>query len=83
MTYSMNRQKKQLRGIVVSDAMDKTTVVEVEHVKKHPLYKRRLREHRRFKAHDEENGCTQGDAVVIEECRPLSKDKRWRIVEKI
>ena len=75
--------KKRLQGIVVSDKMQKTVVVEVEQLKTHPLYRRRFRVHKKYKAHDEKGEHKKGDKVVIEECRPLSKDKRWRIVQRI
>ena len=75
--------KKQLTGVVVSDKMDKTCVVTVETLKTHPKYKRRYRSHKRYKAHDAENQYHVGDKVVIEEMRPMSKDKRWTIVKKI
>ena len=68
-------------GRVVSDKMDKTVVVSVETVKRHPLYGKRVKTSKRFKAHDENNECRQGDKVKIMETRPLSKDKRWRVVE--
>jgi len=66
---------------VVSDKMDKTVVVAVESYRPHPLYKRAVRRIKKFKAHDEQNACRTGDVVRIEETRPLSKDKRWRVVE--
>ncbi|MCD4651870.1 MAG: 30S ribosomal protein S17 [Candidatus Cloacimonetes bacterium] len=72
-------------GIVVSDKMDKTAVIEVKRQFIHPLYKKTVRKHKKFKAHDSENECHIGDVVEIQECRPLSKDKRWtvsRIIEK-
>ncbi|MDP2735002.1 MAG: 30S ribosomal protein S17 [bacterium] len=72
-----------LTGKVVSDKMDKTRVVEVETLKTHPKYKRRYRSHKRYKAHDETNQYKEGDRVVIEETRPMSKDKRWTIVKKV
>lgn len=75
--------KKELTGIVVSDKMHKTVVVEVEKVKKHPVYKRRYKFHKKYKAHDEKGEFHNGDRVVIEECRPISKDKRWKIVKKL
>lgn len=75
-------RKKRLKGIVVSDKMDKTVVVEVERIKEHPKYKRRYRVHKRYKAHDEENRYQVGDKVIIEECRPLSREKRWRVIGK-
>ena len=70
-----------LQGKVVSDKMEKTIVVEVEYLKKHRLYKKAIRRHNRFKAHDEENTSHVGDIVRIEECRPYSKEKTWRLVE--
>ena len=74
-------RRKQKVGRVVSDKMDKTVVVAVESLRKHRLYKHTVRVTRRFKAHDERNVCRTGDTVRIEETRPLSKDKRWRVVE--
>ncbi len=74
-------RRKQKVGRVVSSKMDKTAVVTVESLHKHRLYKHTMRVTRRFKAHDEQNACREGDTVRIEETRPLSKDKRWRIVE--
>lgn len=68
-------------GRVVSDKMDKTVVVAVETLVRHPLYQRTVRQTRKFKAHDEQNACRVGDRVRIMETRPLSKDKRWRVVE--
>ena len=68
-------------GRVVSDKMDKTVVVAVETLVRHPLYQRTVRRTRKFKAHDEQNACRVGDRVRIMETRPLSKDKRWRVVE--
>jgi len=64
-------------GRVVSDKMDKTVVVAVDYVKRHPLYKKRITKTNRFMAHDENGNCKVGDLVRIEECRPLSKNKRW------
>jgi small subunit ribosomal protein S17 len=75
--------KRQLKGIVISDKMKKTVVVRVERVKEHPKYKRRYKVHKKYKAHDEKEEYKIGDMVVIKECRPLSKDKRWRIIKKI
>ena len=68
-------------GRVVSDKMDKTIVVAVETLVRHPLYQRIVRRTRKFKAHDEQNTCHIGDRVRIMETRPLSKDKRWRLIE--
>lgn len=76
--------KRQTRtGQVVSDKMDKTVVVAVETWKRHPLYKKTIRHIKRFKVHDENNSCSVGDKVKISETRPLSKDKRWHVVEII
>jgi small subunit ribosomal protein S17 len=72
---------QQKVGRVVSNKMDKTIVVIVESLKKHRIYKRTYKQTKRFNAHDEENTCQIGDMVRIEECRPLSKTKRWRLVE--
>ena len=79
-TKSHNRK---LEGVVVSDKMAKTRVVAVEGSKQHPKYLKYYKVTSRFKAHDEENQYHTGDKVIIEETRPLSKDKRWRIISKI
>ncbi|WBW49636.1 30S ribosomal protein S17 [Peptoniphilus equinus] len=76
-------QRKQITGVVVSDKMDKTIVVAVETFKVHPIYKKRFKNTTKFKAHDENNECHIGDRVRIMETRPLSKDKRWRLVNII
>jgi small subunit ribosomal protein S17 len=75
-----NERKVQI-GKVVSDKMDKTIVVAVETYKKHDLYHKRIKYTKKFKAHDENNQAKIGDTVKIMETRPLSKDKRWRLVE--
>jgi len=75
--------KKQLIGTVVSNKMQKTVVVEVERLKEHPKYKRRFRVHKKYKAHDEKGEYHVGDKVMIEECRPLSKEKRWKVIKRI
>lgn len=75
--------RKERVGIVVSDKMDKTIVVAVSERVKHPLYKKIVNRTKKFKAHDENNACGIGDKVRIQETRPLSKDKRWRLVEII
>ena len=77
----MEKQKETIVGKVVSTSMDKTIVVQVETYKKHPLYKKRVKYSKKYKAHDEENACEIGDEVKVMETRPLSKDKRWRVVE--
>ena len=75
--------KKTLIGLVASDKMDKTVVVEVTRRMKHPMYHKYIQRRKRYKAHDEANDCKAGDRVLIEECRPISKQKRWRIKQVI
>mgnify|MGYP000884176912 FL=1 len=70
---------KTLTGVVVSDKMDKTVVVQVERLVKHPVYKKYVRRRNRFTAHDEQNECRVGDTVLIRQSRPLSRTKRWRV----
>jgi len=82
-TETKRGMRKTRVGTVVSDKMDKTVVVAVERVVTHPLYKRTLRRTKKYKAHDEDNSCRAGDVVRIMETRPLSKEKRWRVVEII
>ena len=74
-------ERKTRIGKVVSDKMDKTVVVAVERLVQHPLYKKAVKKTVKFKAHDENNECKVGDTVKVMETRPLSKDKRWRLVE--
>lgn len=83
--YNMQSTKNQpkrrrLQGIVVSDKMQKTVVVRVDRLKLHPKYKKRYIQSRKFKAHDEKGEAKIGSKVTIEEMRPMSKDKRWRVV---
>lgn len=75
--------RKTRTGVVVSDKMDKTIVVAIKTKVRHPLYGKMVNRTRKFKAHDEQNQCGIGDTVRIMETRPLSKDKRWRLVEVI
>ena len=75
--------RKERVGLVISDKMDKTITVAVYGWKMHPLYKKRIKHTRKFKAHDEENTCQIGDMVRIRESRPLSKSKRWRLAEVV
>lgn len=75
--------KKRFIGTVVSNKMQKTVVVEVERWKKHPIYKKRYKVHKKYKAHDEKGEYKVGDKVLIEESRPISKEKRWRVIKKI
>ena len=80
----MERGKVKIRvGTVVSDKMDKTVVVAVESHYKHPLYKKILKKIKKFKVHDPEGSCKLGDVVKVSETRPISKTKRWRLVEVI
>jgi small subunit ribosomal protein S17 len=72
--------KRELVGTITSDKMDKTVVVTVERLEKHPIFQKYIRRRTKFKAHDEKNECREGDKVVIRECRPLSKGKCWRVV---
>ena len=72
---------RTVRGSVISSRMDKSITVLVERQLKHPLYKKYVRRSTRLHAHDESNDCREGDTVLIEECRPLSKTKSWRLVE--
>ena len=80
MTVERNRRKTRV-GMVVSDKMDKTAVVAVEDFVRHSLYGKAVKRTKKFKIHDENNECNIGDKVRIMETRPLSKDKRWRLVE--
>ena len=71
---------KKFNGVVVSDKMDKTIVVKVEKVKIHPRYGKRYEVSKKYKVHDEKNQYKEGDKVVFVECRPISKDKKWRVI---
>ncbi len=71
---------KEFIGVVVSDKMDKTVIVQVERMIPHPLYRKPVRKRSKFVAHDPENKCKVGDMVRIRPCRPLSKTKRWKVV---
>src|SRR2546425_9081193 len=82
-TAKKKSRRQQKVGRVASNKMNKTIVVVVETLKKHRIYKRTYKQTKRFQAHDEENICQIGDLVRIEECRPLSKMKRWRLIEII
>lgn len=77
----MKERRKRLTGRVVSDKMDKTVVVRVEHLGRHPRYGKVLRIRKKYKAHDADNACRVGDLVSIVESRPLSREKRWRVEE--
>ena len=77
------KRRKTLRGRVVSDKMQKSVVVAIERLMKHPLYGKRIKRTSRYTAHDETNDCREGDLVEIMETRPLSKTKRWRVTRVI
>ena len=73
--------KRTIKGVVISGKMDKTIVVKAERLVKHPIFHKYTRKHVKYKAHDEQNQCKKGDTVLIIEARPLSKEKRWRMLE--
>jgi small subunit ribosomal protein S17 len=77
----MEGRKKRRTGTVVSNKMDKTVVLLTHRMTKHPLYKKYIKKRVRFKAHDQNNSCQVGDTVLVQEARPLSKDKRWKVVK--
>ena len=72
---------RKLTGLVVSDKADKTVVVACDTFKTHRIYKKRFKVTKKYKAHDEKNECKEGDKVIIRECRPISREKRWRVVK--
>jgi small subunit ribosomal protein S17 len=78
-----NTKARKLKGVVVSDKMDKTVVIEVKTMKVHPKYGKRYLSSKKYKCHDEKNECSVGDKITIVECRPISKDKTWRVIDKI
>jgi len=80
MTTERGNRKTRV-GVVTSDKMDKTVVVKVDQLVKHPIYKKYIKRKVTYKAHDEQNTCAVGDKVLIVETRPLSRDKRWRVRE--
>lgn len=79
---NQQKKKRRLKGLVVSDKMTKTVVVAVTRLKKHPKYKKYFKATKKFKAHDEKNEYHEGDRVIIEETRPMSKEKRWVVLSK-
>lgn len=83
MTETKEKTKRRLQGVVVSDKMQKTAVVKVTTTKRHPKYKKQYLVSMKYKAHDEKKDYHVGDKVVIEECRPISKDKNWRVIKKV
>ncbi len=74
------KKYRKFEGVVVSNKMKKTIVVQVDRSKVHPKYQKRYKVSKNFKVHDEENAAKIGDRIIFEECRPLSRDKRWRLV---
>ena len=72
--------RRVIQGIVVSDKMDKTVIVEVERLVMHSLYKKFIRRSKKYSAHDENNACEVGEVVSIRECKPISKNKRWEVL---
>ncbi len=78
-----NKTARAVQGRVISDKMDKTVTVLVERRVKHPLYGKFIRRSTKLHAHDEHNECREGDVVLIEECRPLSRSKSWRLVKVV
>tara|TARA_B100000686_G_scaffold340682_1_gene416751 strand:+ start:2248 stop:2532 length:285 start_codon:yes stop_codon:yes gene_type:complete len=80
MTVEAKKIKKTLSGEVVGNKMDKTIVVSVQRRFSHPVFKKIVSRNKKYKAHDEKNECSVGDVVEIRECRPLSREKRWRLV---
>jgi small subunit ribosomal protein S17 len=82
-TAEVRGRRKERVGFVISDKMEKTVVVQVSDLTQHPLYKKTIQRRVRFQAHDEDNVCGIGDLVRIMETRPISKSKRWRVVEVV
>ena len=78
-----NKNRKQLSGVVLSDNMDKTIVINVIRRSSHPMYKKYVTSSKKYYAHDENNKCEKGDIILIEESKPISKLKRWRVKEII
>lgn len=81
MEEATKTSRRVLRGVVVSDKMDKTIVVEVTTIRSHPVYKKRFKTNKKYYAHDVDNQCVAGDVVTISETRPTSRLKRWRLLE--
>jgi len=76
-------RKRVLQGVVVSVKMEKSAVVNVERIIQHPLYKRTMKRSKKYKVHDEENLCKVGDRIRVIECKPISKEKTWRLLEVV
>ncbi|MBI4359503.1 MAG: 30S ribosomal protein S17 [Candidatus Jacksonbacteria bacterium] len=77
------KHKRRQTGVITSNAMQKTVVVEITRIKVHPKYRKRYASAKKFKAHDQKNEYKIGDTVTIEECKPISKEKRWKVIQKI
>ncbi len=77
------KNKRRFKGVVVSHRMDKTAVVKVQEIKVHPKYGKRYKVSEKYKVHDEKNEYKVGDGVIFEECRPISREKRWRMIGKV
>lgn len=77
------KNKRRFKGVVVSHRMDKTAVVKVQEIKVHPKYGKRYKVSEKYKVHDEKNEYRVGDGVIFEECRPISREKRWRMIGKV
>ena len=82
-SIELKKEPRTIVGTVISDKMDKTIVVQIERKVKHPLYGKYVRRYSKMYAHDEENACKIGDLVMIQHSRPLSKTKRWKLVEVV
>lgn len=82
-TQATSARRRRLTGVVVSNKMQKTVVVKVVRMKQHPVYLKRFVQSQKYKVHDELGVAKMGDTVIFEECRPLSKDKRWRLVSPV
>ena len=82
-TKQSKNKGRFLKGLVVSDKMDKTIVISVDRYKEHPKYKKRYKISKKYKAHDQKNEYKTGDKVIIHDSKPLSKDKKWKVVKKI
>lgn len=82
MTADNKKQPRILKGIIMSDKMNKTVVVKILRLVKHPKYKKYFKVNKKYKAHDPENQYHTGDKVLIQETRPISKDKRWKVIGK-
>jgi len=83
MTQEIKKRRRIFKGKVISCRMDKTAVVKVDRIKIHPKYKKRYITSKKYKIHDEKNECKVGDTVIFMECRPISKEKKWKLVTRV